>query len=90
MKIQFGNGRRSKTLEKLILSKPEFFDGFYDQTNCGCYREGRIYEVGLRFGNNIDGLHSIYGSIKDILHDVRYIEKCNDHNCHNDECKTSR
>lgn len=90
MKIEFGNGRRSKTLEKLILSKPEIFDGFYDQVNYGCDEDGRIYEVSMRFGFQVDNVHSIFGSIKEILNEVRYIEKCNDHNCYNDECKAKR
>ena len=90
MEIQFGLGRRSKQLEKLILSKPEIFDGWYDQVNFGDHEDGRIYEVSLRFGNNVDGVHSLYGSIDYILSEVKIIQKCDDHNCCSDECKERR
>ena len=82
MNIEFGYGVRSKQLEKLILSKPEIFDGWYDNVD----PEDHIYEVSMRLGYNVDGVHSIYGRIKDILRDVKRIKKCDSHNCNLKEC----
>ena len=86
MNIEFGYGVRSKQLEKLILSKPDIFDGWYDNVN----PEDRIYEVSMRMGYNVDGVHSIYGNIRYILSEVKRIKKCDNHNCCSDECKEKR
>ena len=86
MNIEFGYGVRSKQLEKLILSKPDIFDGWYDNVN----PEDRIYEVSMKLGYNVDGVHSIYGTIKNILADVKRIKKCDSHNCNLDECLNKR
>lgn len=90
MKIEFGFGHRSKQLEKLILSKPEIFDGFYDQVNFDEPDQSRVYEVSMRMGYNVDGVHSIYGNIRYILSEAKRIKKCDDHNCCSDECKEKR
>ena len=86
MAIQFFIGRRSKQLEKLILSKPDVFDGYYEEVDW----DDHIYEVSMKFGNNVDGVHSIYGRISDILRDAKTIKKCNEHNCCSDECLEKR
>ena len=90
MNIEFGCGHRSKQLEKLILSKPKIFDGWYDQCNFGTEGEGRIYEVGLRLGYNVDGVHSLYGSISYILSEAKCIKKCDSFNCSLNECLEKR
>lgn len=86
MKIEFYFGRKSKQLEKLIQSKPDVFDGYYEEVDT----DNHIYEVSMRFGNNVDGVHSIYGTIKNILRDAKTIQKCNGNNCMSDECINKR
>lgn len=90
MKIEFGFGHKSKQLEKLILSRPEVFDGFYDQVNFDEPNESRIYEVSMKMGYNFDYVHSMYGTISYILKHAKYIQKCNDHNCCSEECREKR
>ena len=75
-----GHGKRSKQLDRLIASRPDVFTGYYDEL------DNSNYEVWLNMGYNYDGLHSLYGRIQDILKDVKYIEKCNNHNCNTEDC----
>lgn len=70
-----GHGKRSKQLDRLIASKPDMFEGYYDEL------DDSNYEVFLNFGYNYGGIHTLYGRIPEILKDVKYIRKCNPDNC---------
>lgn len=63
----------SKVLQNLIKNNPDVYDFMLDKI------EGEPYEVFLKEGYSVDGIHAIAGdTVKDVLVQASFIERCND------------
>lgn len=70
----------SKVIQKLVQGNREVFAFALDKV------DGEPYEVLLNDGYSVDGVHAISGdTVKDVLAQVAFIQKCSDEcSCHDE------